>query len=85
VKEDGRMGAAYVALDDRIPARAFVVQGPPSSMRSELSAMDELVADSPGHMDLTILTDSLAGIQKLESLHVTTSRSGCTATRKEHS
>jgi hypothetical protein len=68
VKKDGRMGAAYVALDDRIPARAFVVQGPPSSMRSELSAMDGLVADTPSHMDLTILTDSLAGIQKLESL-----------------
>ena len=65
VKEDGRMGAAYVALDGRIPARSFVVLGPPSSMRAELSGMDEVATDAPMDEDLTILTDSLSSIQKL--------------------
>ena len=36
VKEDGRM-AAYVSLSDKLPARSFVVLGPPSAMRAELS------------------------------------------------
>ena len=65
VKEDGRMGAAYVALDGRIPARSFVVLGPPSSMRAELSGMDEVATDAPIDEDLTVLTDSLSSIQKL--------------------
>jgi ribonuclease HI len=65
VKEDGRMGAAYVALDGRITARSFVVLGPPSSMRAELSGMDEVATDAPMDEDLTILTDSLSSIQKL--------------------
>ena len=41
VKSDGRMGAAYVSLGDRLPARSFVVLGPPSTMRAELSALDQ--------------------------------------------
>jgi ribonuclease HI len=70
VKDDGRMGAAYVALDNRLPPRSesFVVLGPPSSMRGELSGIDAAVADAPGEEDLTILTDSLTSIQKLASM-----------------
>ena len=34
-REDGRMGAAYVSLSDKLPARSFVVLGPPSAMRAE--------------------------------------------------
>ena len=68
VKSDGRMGAAYVSLGDRLPARSFVVLGPPSAMRAELSGLDQAVADAPADEELTILTDSLSSIQKLESL-----------------
>lgn len=68
VKEDGRMGAAYVALDNKLPPRSFVVLGPPSSMRGELTGMDAAVADTPVDTDLTILTDSLASMQKLQGL-----------------
>ena len=69
VKEDGRMGCAYVSLDDNVmPPRAFVVLGPPSAMRAELSGLDQAVADAPLDQDLTILTDSLASMQKLEAL-----------------
>ena len=70
VKEDaGRMGCAYVSLDDSaMPLRAFVVFGPPSAMRAELSGLDQAVADAPLDQDLTILTDSLASMQKLEAL-----------------
>ena len=68
VKEDGRMGAAYVALDDRLPPRSFVVLGPPSSMRGELSGIAAAVADAPGDEELTILTDSLTAIQKLAGM-----------------
>jgi hypothetical protein len=57
------MGAAYVALDNRLPPRSFAVLGPPSSMRGELSGIDAAVADAPGEEDLTILTDSLTSIQ----------------------
>ena len=53
VKSDGRMGAAYVSLDDRLPARSFVVLGPPSTMRAELSALDQAVADAPADEDRT--------------------------------
>ena len=65
VKDDGRMGGAYVSLDNKLPTRSFVVLGPPSSMRAELSPMDEAVADAPGDQDLTLLTDSLTSIQRL--------------------
>ena len=68
VKHDGRMGAAYVSLDNRLPTRSFVVLGPHASIRAELSAMDEVVTDAPGDEDLTILTDSLSSIQKLQNM-----------------
>ena len=62
------MGCAYVSLDDNVmPPRAFVVFGPPSAMRAELSGLDEAVADAPLDQDLTILTDSLASMQKLKA------------------
>ena len=68
VKDDGRMGAAYVALGSRIPPRSFVVLGPPSSMRAELSAIDQAVADAPEQEELNILTDSLSSIIKLANM-----------------
>ena len=61
VKDDGRMGAAYAFLDNRLLIRSFVVLPPPlipESMRAVLSAMDEIVTDAPGDKDLTILADS---------------------------
>jgi len=67
VKEDGRMGAAYVALGNKIPPRAFIVLGPPSSMRAELSGLDQALADGPNE-ELTLLTDSLSSILKLMSM-----------------
>ena len=68
VKSDGRMGAVYVSLGDRLPARSFVVLGPPSAMRAELSALDQAVADAPADEDLTVLTDSLTSLQRLQNL-----------------
>ena len=47
VKDDGRLGAAYMSLSNKLPARSFVVLGPPSAMRAELSALDQVVADAP--------------------------------------
>ena len=37
-------------------------------MRAELSGLDQVVADTPADEDLTVLTDSLSSLQKLESL-----------------
>ena len=37
-------------------------------MRAELSALDQAVADAPADEDLTILTDSLTSLQKLQNL-----------------
>ena len=68
VKAEGSMGAAYVALGNRIPSRSFVVLGPPSAMRSELSGLDQALADTLAENDLTLLTDSLSSITKLMSM-----------------
>lgn len=68
VKEDGRMGCSVVWLGNAMPPRSFIVFGPPSAMRAELSGMDQAIADAPIDKDLTILTDSLASMQKLEAL-----------------
>jgi len=68
VKADGNMGAAYVALGDRIPPRSFVVLGPPSVMRAELSGLDQAVADAPIEEDLTLLTDSASSMIKLTNM-----------------
>ena len=64
VKEDGRAPAAYVSLSDKLPASSFVVLGPPSAMRAELSALDQVVADALADEELTVLTDSLSSMQK---------------------
>ena len=62
------MGAAYVSLSDKLPARSFVVLGPPSAMLAELSALDQVVTDAPADEELTVLTDSLSSMQKLQDL-----------------
>jgi len=64
VKQDGSMGAAYVALGDSIPPRSFVVLGPPSAMRAELSGLDQALADVAAE-DANLHTDSLSSIEKL--------------------
>ena len=46
-----------MSLGDRLPACSFVVLGPPSAMRAELSALDQVVADASDE-DLTVLTDN---------------------------
>jgi hypothetical protein len=61
VKEEGRMGAAYVALDNRLPPRSFVVLGPPSSMRGELSGIDAAVADAPGEDGRGLVARDIGG------------------------
>ena len=53
LKDDGRSGAAYVSLSDKLPARSFVVLSPPSAMREKLSALDQVVADAPEDEKLT--------------------------------
>lgn len=50
------MGAAYVSVGYKLPARWFIVLGLPSAMRVEISGLDQ---------ELTILADSLGSIQKL--------------------
>ena len=44
--------------------------GPPSAMRAELAHLTRqwLVADAPADEDLTLLTDSLTALQKLQNL-----------------
>ena len=68
VKSDGRRGTAYVSLGNRLQARSFVVLSPPSAILVNLSALDQAVADAPADEDLTVLTDSLTSLQKLQNL-----------------
>ena len=71
VNEDGRTGDAFVTLSDQLPARSFVGLGPPSAMQAELSALDQVVrthSHTPADEELTVPTDSLCSIQKLQSL-----------------
>ena len=57
VKEDGRMGAAYVTLSNKLPARSFVLPGPPSAMLTERSALDQVVTNAPAD---EVVTDAPA-------------------------
>ena len=68
LKSNGAMGAAFVSINGRVPARSVAVYGPPSSLRPELTAFALACEDSPLGEDLTALTDSLSGMLLLKSL-----------------
>lgn len=68
LKDDGRMGAAFVSMGGRIPARSVAVFGSASSTRPELTAIALALEESPPDEDLTILTDSLVAMTTLFSL-----------------
>jgi hypothetical protein len=66
--EDRRMGAAFVSMGDRIPARSVAVVGSASSTRPELTGIALALGESLPGEDLTILTYSLAAMSTLFSL-----------------
>ena len=68
LKDDGRMGAAFVSMGDRIPARSLAVFGSACSTRPELTAIALALEESLPREDLTILTDSLVAMTALFSL-----------------
>ena len=68
LKGDGRMGAAFVSMGDRLPARSVTVLGSASSTRPELTGIALALEASPVGEDLTILTDSLVAMTTLFSL-----------------
>ena len=51
------MGAAYVTLSNKLPARSFVLPGPPSAMLTERSALDQVVTNAPAD---EVVTDAPA-------------------------
>ena len=68
LKDDGRMGAAFVSMGGRVPARSVAVVGAPSSTRPELTGIALALEESLPGEDLTILTDSLVAMTNLYSL-----------------
>jgi hypothetical protein len=72
LQDDGRMGAAFVSMGGRVPARSVAVVGAASSTRPELTsialALEETRQESLPDEDLTILTDSLVSMTNLFSL-----------------
>ena len=68
LKDDGRMGAAFVSMGDRILARSVAVFGSACSTRPELTAIALALEESLPREDLTILTDSLVAMTALFSL-----------------
>ena len=68
LKDDGRMGAAFVSMGGRVPARSVAVVGAPSSTRPELTGIALALEESLPGEDLTILTDSLVVMTNLFSL-----------------
>ena len=68
LKKSGAMGAAMVAMGDKIQSRSVTVYGPPSTIRPELTGIALAVEECPLEEDLTILTDSLSAMQLLQSM-----------------
>ena len=68
LKDDGRMGAAFVSMRNRLPSRSVTVLGSASSTRPELTGIALALEASPSDEDLTILTDSLVSMTTLFSL-----------------
>jgi hypothetical protein len=57
LKDDGRMGAAFVLMGNRLPGRSVTVLGAASSTRLELKGIALALEASPPNEDLTKLTD----------------------------
>ena len=57
LKHDRAMGAAFVALGDRVPARSAAVIGSEASIRPELTGLAMALEESLVQEDLTLLTD----------------------------
>ena len=68
LKSNGAMGAAYVAMGGRLPARSVAVHGSAASIRPELTAIALACEDCPLTEDLNILTDSLSSMELLKNL-----------------
>ncbi len=75
------MGAAFVSMGDRFPARSVAVFGSACSTRPELAAITLALEESLPREDLTILTDSLVAMATLFSLRRADFRSRFIATR----
>ena len=65
LKDDGSMGAAFVSMGERIPARSVAVFCSASSTRPELTAIALALEACPATENLTILTDSLDSLTTL--------------------
>ena len=68
LKHDGAMGAAFVALGDRVPARSAAVFGSEASIRPELTGLAMALEECPVQEDLTLLTDSKSSMDLLRSM-----------------
>jgi ribonuclease HI len=68
LKDDGRFGAAFVSMGNRLPGRSVSVLGSASSIRPELTGIALSLQAIPPDEDLTILTDSLVAMTTLSSL-----------------
>ena len=68
LKHDGAMGAAFVALGNRVPARSVAVFGSEMSVRPELSGIALALEYCLAEEDLAILTDSKASMDLLRSM-----------------
>ena len=62
------MGAAFVALGNRVPARSVAVFGSEMSVRPELTGIALALEYCPDEEDLAILTDSKASMDLLQSM-----------------
>ncbi len=62
------MGAVFVSMGGRVPARSVAVVGAPSSTRPELTGIALALEESLPGEDLTNLTDSLVAMTNLFSL-----------------
>ena len=68
LKHDGSMGAAFVALGDKVSARSAAVFGTETSVRPELTGLAMALEECPVHEDLTLLTDSKSSMDLLQSM-----------------
>ncbi len=68
LKDDGRMGAAFVSMGNRLAGQSVTVLGSASSTRPDLTGIALALEASPPDEVLTILTDSLVAMTTLSSL-----------------
>jgi ribonuclease HI len=63
----GLMGAGGCWLNEALPSFSFAVYGQPASIAPELEAIGAALSQAP-QQDLTVLTDSLSGLQLLRKM-----------------